>query len=73
LSISSAAAAVAFQTPDADALRAADAPPNAIFVDTLDMAPVAATSSARRARGHGSTRGRARNDTPPPPVYALAA
>src|SRR6188508_2400240 len=72
LSISSAAAAVAFQTPDADALRAADAPPNAIFVDTLDMAPVAATVIRRGGRGGtGARAGAPATTPPPPPVYAL--
>jgi len=79
LSISSAALVVAFQTPDTEALRAAEAPPNAVFVDTLDMAPVAATVIRRGGRGvvppiRGSVEDavRALLRTPPPPAGDLS-
>ena len=70
-SMSFAALAVAFQTPEIDALRAADAPANAVFVDSLDMTPVAATVLRRGGRGGAGRAGAPATTPPPAPVYAL--
>jgi alpha-galactosidase len=73
-SIGAGAIAIAFQSPDVDALRAPTPPANAVFVDSLDMAPVAATVLRRPSRGGGAGRGAASAATPTPPpapVYTL--
>ena len=65
---------VAFQTPEIDALRAADAPANAVFVDALDMTPIAAVNPPvlrRPGRGGGRAAAGATPTPPPAPVYAL--
>jgi hypothetical protein len=66
-----AAAVAAWQQlpPDAAVLQGVDAPPNAVFVDSLDLSPVSATVIRRQGRGG---RGGAATATPPPaPVYTL--
>ncbi len=62
---------VAFQSPEADALRAADPPANAVFVDSLDMTPVAATALRRQGRGGRAAAPGATPTPPPAPVYTL--
>src|SRR4051812_5457393 len=70
--VSAAAIGAAFQSPEAEALKAADPPANAVFVDALDMTPVAATVIRRGGRAGGGGRAGAPATTPPPaPVYAL--
>src|SRR6476659_7802416 len=64
------AGARAAQSQEADALRAADAPANAVFVDTLDLSAVTATV-IRPNRGRGAGRGGEPAAPPPAPMYML--
>jgi alpha-galactosidase len=67
-----AAATGARQTPEADRLRAAEAPTHGIWVDSLDMSRISATV-IRSPRGRGAGRATGREGAAPdaPPVYAL--
>jgi len=59
------------QAQETELLRRPEAPPNGIWVDSLDMSRVAATV-LRSARGRGAGPGGAQPAGPPPvPVYAL--
>src|SRR5262245_42459483 len=72
LSISCGALVLALQTSEADALRATDAPANAVFVDTLDMTPIAnITPPILRRPGRGGTGGRGATPSPTPPSYMV--
>ncbi len=70
-SVCAAAFGLAFQTPEIDALRAADPPANAVFVDSLDLTPVAATVLRRPGRGGRAGAPGATPTPPPAPVYTL--
>ena len=67
-----AAGTGARQTPEADRLRAAEAPTHGIWVDSLDMSRISATV-IRSPRGRGAGRATGREGAAPdaPPVYAL--
>lgn len=67
----SVAATGAFQTPEAESLRAAEAPNNAVFVDSLDLTPLGATVIRRPGRGGTGGRAAAPATPPPAPVYTL--
>jgi len=60
---------MAFQSGEADALKAADPPPNGVFVDSLDLSVAPA---AIRRPGRGGRAGAPATTPPPAPVYALS-
>lgn len=61
------ALAMAFQSPETDALKATDPPANGVFVDSLDLA----ASNAIRRPGRAGRGGAPAPTTPPAPVYVL--
>jgi len=61
--------AAAWQSPEADALKAADPPANGVFIDSLDLSAIAPTVLRRAGRGGRS--GTPAPTPPPAPVYAL--
>jgi alpha-galactosidase len=67
--LGSVALVTAWQSPEADALKAADPPANGVFIDSLDLSAVAPTVLRRAGRGGRS--GTPAATPPPAPVYAL--
>ena len=66
--LAATALALAFQSAEADALKATDPPANGVFVDSLDLN---AAPAAIRRPGRGGRSGAPAPTPPPAPVYAL--
>ncbi|HEX5069565.1 MAG TPA: NPCBM/NEW2 domain-containing protein, partial [Vicinamibacterales bacterium] len=61
----------AFQSPEAEALRAAEPPPDGVFIDSLDLSAVSGAVIRRGGRGNAGRAGAPVPTPPPAPVYAL--